>query len=113
MQMTDVLQPTTTIYTWQFTRNNNVDFGYLFGSGGRHATAPFTVAVCSNFWIDPESPYHKPIFAEDKRFVFFCADGWLGTGRANRARMGAASATKRGKKANGPTVLQPAMQETA
>jgi rhodanese-related sulfurtransferase len=28
------------------------------------------------FWIDPESPYHKPVFAEDKRFVFFCASGW-------------------------------------
>ena len=28
------------------------------------------------FWIDPESPYHKPIFAEDKRFLFFCASGW-------------------------------------
>jgi rhodanese-related sulfurtransferase len=31
------------------------------------------------FWIDPESPYHKPIFAEDKRFVFFCAAGWRST----------------------------------
>ena len=28
------------------------------------------------FWIDPESPYHKPLFAEPKRFVFFCAGGW-------------------------------------
>lgn len=28
------------------------------------------------FWIDPESPYHKPMFAEDKTFVFFCAGGW-------------------------------------
>ena len=28
------------------------------------------------FWIDPESPYHKPIFAEPKQFVFFCAGGW-------------------------------------
>jgi rhodanese-related sulfurtransferase len=28
------------------------------------------------FWIDPESPYHKPIFAEERRFVFFCAGGW-------------------------------------
>ena len=28
------------------------------------------------FWIDPESPYHKPVFGEDKRFVFFCAGGW-------------------------------------
>jgi rhodanese-related sulfurtransferase len=27
------------------------------------------------FWIDPESHYHKPVFAEDKRFVFFCAGG--------------------------------------
>lgn len=28
------------------------------------------------FWIDPESPYHKPQFAEDKKFVFFCGGGW-------------------------------------
>jgi rhodanese-related sulfurtransferase len=31
------------------------------------------------FWIDPESPYHKPVFAQDKRFVFFCAAGWRST----------------------------------
>ncbi len=28
------------------------------------------------FWVDPDSPYHKPIFAEPKAFVFFCASGW-------------------------------------
>jgi rhodanese-related sulfurtransferase len=28
------------------------------------------------FWIDPESPYHKPAFAQDKTFIFFCAAGW-------------------------------------
>jgi len=28
------------------------------------------------FWIDPESPYHKPIFAEPGRFLFYCASGW-------------------------------------
>ena len=28
------------------------------------------------FWVDPESPYHKPLFAEGKRFVLFCAAGW-------------------------------------
>ncbi|WP_118136673.1 rhodanese-like domain-containing protein [Oceanicella sp. SM1341] len=28
------------------------------------------------FWIDPESPYAKPEFAEDRRFVFYCASGW-------------------------------------
>ena len=28
------------------------------------------------FWIDSQSPYHKPFFAEDKTFVFYCAGGW-------------------------------------
>ena len=29
------------------------------------------------FWIDPDSPYHKEIFAQSgKRYVFHCASGW-------------------------------------
>lgn len=28
------------------------------------------------FWIDPASPYFKPIFGEDKKFIFHCASGW-------------------------------------
>jgi rhodanese-related sulfurtransferase len=28
------------------------------------------------FWVDPESPYAKPIFQEDRTFVFYCASGW-------------------------------------
>lgn len=28
------------------------------------------------FWIDPESPYHNDVFAQDRKFVFFCAGGW-------------------------------------
>ena len=28
------------------------------------------------FWIDPSSPYHKDVFAQDKKFVFHCASGW-------------------------------------
>jgi len=28
------------------------------------------------FWIDPESPYHKDALATDKKLVFFCAAGW-------------------------------------
>ena len=28
------------------------------------------------FWIDPESPYHKEVFDQDKRFVFYCSKGW-------------------------------------
>jgi rhodanese-related sulfurtransferase len=27
------------------------------------------------FWIDPESPYARPQFQQDKHFVFFCAGG--------------------------------------
>ena len=27
------------------------------------------------FWVDPDSPYFKPVFGEDKTFVFFCAGG--------------------------------------
>ena len=29
------------------------------------------------FWVDPESPYFKEIFAQEgKKFVFHCASGW-------------------------------------
>ena len=27
------------------------------------------------FWVDPESPYHREIFASGKKLVFFCAGG--------------------------------------
>jgi rhodanese-related sulfurtransferase len=27
------------------------------------------------FWIDPQSPYAKPIFQQDKKFIFHCAGG--------------------------------------
>ena len=30
----------------------------------------------TEFWVDPESPYFKDIFAEDRRFIFHCASGW-------------------------------------
>lgn len=28
------------------------------------------------FWVDPESPYFKEVFAENRKFVFHCASGW-------------------------------------
>ena len=28
------------------------------------------------FWVDPDSPYHRDIFAADKKFVFYCASAW-------------------------------------
>ncbi|MFT4097832.1 MAG: rhodanese-like domain-containing protein [Rhodoblastus sp.] len=62
------------------------------------------------FWIDPASPYAKPKFQEDKKFVFFCAGGL-------RSALAAQTAKKMGlkpvahiaggygawKKAGGPT----------
>ena len=28
------------------------------------------------FWVDPNSPYYKPIFGEGKRLVLYCASAW-------------------------------------
>ena len=28
------------------------------------------------FWVDPASPYFKPVFGEDKTFIIHCASGW-------------------------------------
>ena len=28
------------------------------------------------FWVDPDSPYFKEIFAQERKFVFHCASGW-------------------------------------
>ncbi len=28
------------------------------------------------FWVDPESPYFKEVFGQDKTYVFHCASGW-------------------------------------
>ena len=49
------------------------------------------------FWIDPQSPYHKPWFAEDRTFVFYCASGWRSLLAAETAqRMGLKTASLRG-----------------
>ena len=28
------------------------------------------------FWVDPDSPYYKPIFGEGKQLVLYCASAW-------------------------------------
>ena len=28
------------------------------------------------FWVDPDSPYFKPIFGEGKRLILYCASAW-------------------------------------
>src|SRR5262249_13578693 len=40
------------------------------------------------FWIDPQSPYHKPIFAQDKKFVFLRRWFAFGSCRADCAAHG-------------------------
>lgn len=60
--------------------------------GARHAPRGML-----EFWIDPESPYHKPYFAENKTFVFYCASGWRSLLAAQVAqRMGLNCASLRG-----------------
>lgn len=64
------------------------------------------------FWIDPQSPYHKKLFAEDRKFVFFCAGGWrsaLAAQTAQRMGLKPVAHIKGGfgawKKAGGPADL--------
>ena len=64
------------------------------------------------FWIDPQSPYHKPVFAQDKKFVFFCAGGLrsaLATQTAQRMGLKPVAHIQGGfgawKKAGGPVEL--------
>jgi rhodanese-related sulfurtransferase len=64
------------------------------------------------FWIDPASPYHKPVFAEDKRFLFFCNGAWrsaLATQAAQRMGLKpvahVAGGFKAWKAAGGPVEL--------
>ncbi len=28
------------------------------------------------FWVDPDSPYHKPVFAEGRQLILYCKSGW-------------------------------------
>jgi len=72
------------------------------------------------FWIDPQSPYHKPIFGEDKRFVFFCAGGWrsaLAAQAAQRMGLKPVAHIKGGfggwRKASGPIETPPAKPKSA
>jgi len=46
---------------------------YLKGKIPGAASAPRGML---EFWIDPESPYHKEIFNQDKTYVFYCASAW-------------------------------------
>jgi rhodanese-related sulfurtransferase len=41
------------------------------------------------FWVDPESPYYKPVFTDDKTFILYCQADWRGIlAAATLAEMG-------------------------
>lgn len=46
------------------------------GRDGRVPGAIHAPRGMLEFWYDPQSPYHKPAFATDKKLVFFCASAW-------------------------------------
>ena len=56
----------------------------------REGTAPGCVHAprgMLEFWVDPASPYFKPVFGEDsKEFVLFCGAGWRSAAAPARAR---------------------------
>ena len=66
------------------------------------------------FWVDPDSPYYKPIFGEGKRLVLYCASAWrsaLATETLQRMGVPNVSHLEGGfsawKKAQLPTVDKP------
>ncbi len=44
--------------------------------GGKVPGAVHAPRGMIEFWFDPESPYHRDVFAQDKRYVLYCASGW-------------------------------------
>ena len=43
---------------------------------GRIAGAFHAPRGMLEFWVDPESPYHKDAFATDGELILFCASSW-------------------------------------
>ena len=43
---------------------------------GRILGAKHVPRCMLEFWIDPESPYHKEFFNDNYHFVFYCASDW-------------------------------------
>jgi len=66
------------------------------------------------FWVDPESPYYKPVFAENKTYILYCHSDWRGVlAAATLKEMGLpnvfhlAGGFSEWKKAGAPTAEKP------
>ncbi len=54
------------------------------------------------FWIDPDSPYHKAVFASGKEFVFYCNGAWRSALATDVAQqMGLAPGMRDGRRFHG------------
>jgi len=69
------------------------------------------------FWVDPDSPYYKPVFAEGKTFILYCQADWRGVlAAATLADMGMPDVLHmeggygEWKKAGGPTAAREKVQ---
>jgi len=72
------------------------------------------------FWVDPDSPYFKPVFGTGNKFVFFCAAGWrsaLATQQVQRMGLGPvahiAGGFKAWKESGGPVKVHERPAEPA
>lgn len=53
--------------------------------GGKLPGAVHASRGMLEFYIDPDSPYHKEVFAQDRHFVFYCKSGGRSALAAQRA----------------------------
>jgi len=72
------------------------------------------------FWVDPDSPYYKPVFAPGKTLILYCAADWRGVlSAATLAEMGVENVLHlegglgQWKKAGLPVAEKPAHKEKA
>jgi rhodanese-related sulfurtransferase len=70
------------------------------------------------FWVDPDSPYYKPVFAPGKTLILYCAADWRGVlSAATLAEMGVENVLHlegglgQWKKAGLPVAEKPAHKE--
>jgi rhodanese-related sulfurtransferase len=71
------------------------------------------------FWVDPDSPYYKPVFTGDKTFILYCQADWRGTlAAATLADMGMQNVLHleggfgAWRKAGAPTAAKPEKKRT-
>ncbi len=61
------------------------------------------------FWVDPDSPYHKDVFASDKEFVFYCNGAWRSALATDVAQqMGLEAVVEMDARSAGPPSARPA-----